>query len=210
MHENNSDSDNFLSNFFKKVEWFEIQKLSIEHDLTQFNCGNSKEDQELNSFLKEDALQQQNEGDNVTYVAVLKNTKKVIGYVTTLTDRLLVSAKEKKDMKITAEYYNFPAIKIGRLATDKNYTGKGIATTFLEGIKGLALKTAETTGCRFLIVDSYKKSIEIYLKNGFIKNQIQNQKTKTVKKKPNGKIKTDKKHKRETISLRYDLQNPKK
>ena len=194
---------NFLS--------FQIQKLSPEHDLSDFCCGDTtdEDDQELTNFLKENALKEQLEQANVSHVAIEKDTKKVIGYVTTLTDKLRVSTKEKGDMHLTSKYYDFPSIKVGRLAVDKNHENKKVGTILLQFVRGLALESSENVGCRFLIVDSYPKSVDFYLKNDFIKNLIQDQrKTKIVKENSEDEPIIDPKYSRDTISLRYDLLNP--
>ncbi len=205
-----ADSEKAFNKLLKELEWIEIQKLSAEHGLLDFCCGTDAEDEELGKFLKEDSLKQQEEHANVTYVVVLKGSKKAIGYVTILNDKLKVSNKEKGDMQIKSRYSEFPAIKIGRLAVDKNYKRKKVGTTMLRYIRGLALTTAEKTGCRFLIVDSYPKSIEWYLKKGFTENLIQNQRTIVIRENANGTPSDEENLERETISLRYDLFNPKK
>jgi hypothetical protein len=206
----NTNSEDNLSKFLKQIAWFEIQKLSAEHDLTSFCCGNSKDDNDLNAFLKEDALTQQEQKINVTHVAVLTGTKRVIGFVTTMNDKLRVNNKEKGDMHITAGYSDFPSVKIGRLAVDMNHEKRHVGTTMLQFIIGLVLENAETIGCRFLIVDSYPKSVEFYLRKGFVLNLVQDQtRIKVLKEKPDGKKEILDKTQRETISLRYDLLNPK-
>jgi hypothetical protein len=198
-----------LSKFLNEIDWFEIQKLSNDHDLKDFCCGESKDDADLDLFLKEDAIVQQNEKINVTHVAVLKGTKKVIGYVTTLTDKLRVSNKEKDELNITAEYSDFPSVKIGRLAVDKNYCNRKIASTMLQFITGLILESSLGIGCRFIIVDSYPKSVDFYLKKGFVLNLIQDQsRIKVLKEKQDGSREIVNKNQRETISLRYDILNP--
>lgn len=196
---------NEFGKILKELSWFSIEKLSKEHDIISFSCGNNKEQNELDLFLKEDALNQQEQKINSTHVAVLKNTKKVIGYVTTLTDKLRVNNKEKSKLQIKAEYSDFPAVKIGRLAVDKKYSGKQIATTLLRHIIGLVLTSSKEIGCRFLIVDSYPQSVKFYLKKGFILNLVQDQsRIKLIDKKTKKIIN---KKQRETISLRFDLLN---
>jgi hypothetical protein len=207
----NANSEDNLSKFLKQIAWFEIQKLSKEHDLSSFCCGKSKDDNDLNAFLKEDSLTQQEQKINVTHVAVLTGTKRVIGFVTTMNDKLRVNNKEKGDMHITAGYSDFPSVKIGRLAVDMNQEKKHVGTTMLQFVIGLVLENAETIGCRFLIVDSYPKSVEFYLRKGFVLNLVQDQtRIKIWKEKPNGEKEILDKTQRETISLRYDLLNPKK
>jgi len=206
---NHANSDDALSRLMREIDWFEIQKLSSEHDVNSFRCGDLKDDKDLDSFLNEDALAQQNQNINVTHVAVLKGTGKVIGYVTTLNDRLRVNNNEKGDLHITAGYSDFPAVKIGRLAVSKDYANKHVGTTMLRYVVGLVLENAQSVGCRFLIVDSYPKSIDFYLKKGFVINTVQDQtRVKLWREKPDGSREIISKRQRETISLRYDLLNP--
>ncbi|MDD3083845.1 MAG: GNAT family N-acetyltransferase [Candidatus ainarchaeum sp.] len=194
-----------IDKFLEELSWFSIKKLSNTHDLKNFSCGKTKDNNELDLFLKEDALKQQEQKINVTHVAVLKNTKKVIGYVTTLNDKLRVNNKEKKDLAIKANYSDFPSVKIGRLAVDTKYSNKQIATTLLRHIIGLVLTNTSDIGCRFLIVDSYPESVGFYLKKGFILNLVQDQtRTKILDKNTREVIN---KTQRETISLRFDLLN---
>lgn len=207
---NSTDSQNELSDFLKQTNWFEIEKLSLNHIIKSFSCGNLKDDTELDSFLKEDAFKQQNQKINVTHVAIEKNTNKVIGYVTIMTDKLRVSNKEKKELELTEQYSDFPSVKIGRLAVDKNYSGRNVGTAMLQYITGLVLESAETIGCRFLIVDSYPKSVGFYQKIGFVINLIQDQtRIKILKEQINREKEIINKNTRETISLRYDLLNKK-
>ncbi|MFH1256298.1 MAG: GNAT family N-acetyltransferase [Candidatus Diapherotrites archaeon] len=204
-----ADSEAGFTKFLEELAWLGIEKLSSLHDLAGFNCGDDEADRDLDAFLKEDALRQQVEHANVTYVAVSKGTGKVIGFVTILNDKLRVSSGEKKDLAISSRYFDFPAIKIGKLAVSKEFKGKKIGTTLLRYVVGLALESAEKTGCRFLIVDSIPKSVEFYLKKGFVKNLVQDQrKTMVVLEKPDGSLEPDKEYIRETVSLRLDLTNP--
>ena len=199
-----------LTLLLEQTDWFEIEKLSAEHNFGKFSCGNSKDDSDLDLFLKEDALLQQNQKINVTHVVKEKKTNNVIGYVTIMTDKLRVSNKEKKELNLTEHYSDFPSVKIGRLAVDKNYSGKKIGTAILQYITGLVLESAETIGCRFLIVDSYPKSAGFYEKRGFVVNLVQDQtRIKILKEQPNGAKEIVNKNMRETISLRYDLLNKK-
>ena len=172
---NNTISQCELSDFLKQTKWLKIEKLSLDHNRKDFCCGNLKDDTDLDAFLKEDAVKQQNQKINVTYVAIDKSTEKIIGYVTIMTDKLRVSNKEKKELQLIGQYSDFPSVKIGRLAVDKNYSGKKVGTAMLQYITGLTLENAETIGCRFLIVDSYPKSVGFYQKIGFVINLIQDQ-----------------------------------
>lgn len=65
-------------------ENYYFETLNENHDLSNFDCG----DYDLNDFLKNDALKQQNANLNVTKIIVCN--RKIIGYVSLLTDTLIL------------------------------------------------------------------------------------------------------------------------
>ncbi|HDN66124.1 MAG TPA: GNAT family N-acetyltransferase [Methanosarcinales archaeon] len=62
--------------------------------------------------------------------------------------------------------YEYPAIKIARLAVDKKYGRKGVGSFLLLAAVGKALKISDDVGYRFITVDSKQDSIEFYEKQG--------------------------------------------
>ncbi|MGL6298978.1 MAG: hypothetical protein ACRC1M_07425 [Methanobacteriaceae archaeon] len=93
-----------------------ITKLTPNHDLSNFDCGFS----DLNDFIQNDALIQQNANLNVTYLVLFDNN--VLPYFSILSDNILF-----KDLSIYINdldefaYEYYPAIKIGRFAVDINH-----------------------------------------------------------------------------------------
>lgn len=61
----------------------------------------------------------------------------------------------------------YPAMKIGRFAVNKDLNKKGIGSSLLDIIK-YSLVNNPQSGCRFITVDAYNTAIDFYLKNGFI------------------------------------------
>lgn len=59
--------------------------------------GAYPEDKSLNDFIKNDAIQQQEEGWNVTYVALEPSNKKIVGYVTILEDTINIAPEIQKE-----------------------------------------------------------------------------------------------------------------
>lgn len=51
-----------------------FKKLSVKHDLSKFNCDS----EDLNDFIKNDALKQQNEKLNITNLVVCNH--EIIGF----------------------------------------------------------------------------------------------------------------------------------
>lgn len=65
-------------------------------------------------------------------------------------------------------YASQPAVKIGRLAVASGLEGRGLGSQILDFLKWWFV-TGNKTGCRFIIVDAYRKPdvLKFYLKNGF-------------------------------------------
>lgn len=89
------------------MQKYRIEKLKPHHYLDDFEC----EKKGLNKFLKEDALEQQENNFNVTYLAIHNDI--IIGYYSLLTDYIHL---KEVDFSVNKEFKNAPAIKIGRLA----------------------------------------------------------------------------------------------
>ena len=148
-----------------------FETLSSEHDLRDFDCG----DDELNEFLKKDALIQQKARLNVTKLIMCDG--KIIGFTSLLTDTIMIKkirdesikTEIKEKLKIDKESKSISAVKIGRLALDKRYTGKGLGSHILRNILiNLNNTSKNTIGFRFIIVEGYAKAFNFYVvKNGF-------------------------------------------
>ena len=74
-------------------ENYYFETLTENHDVTHFDCG----DDDLNDFLKNDALKQQNANLNVTKLVIYKGD--IIGYFSLLTDTLILKNIRDTDLK---------------------------------------------------------------------------------------------------------------
>ena len=139
----------------------ELTMVSLEkkHNLFSFNCSSS----ELNDFLKNDALADQNNMINRTGLCFLKG--ELAGFVALLADT--IEAKAVNDGLEHYEYRKYPGVKIARLAVDSRFKRKGIGTYLLAAALGKTQSVCESIGCRYILVDSKKNSIGFYQKNGF-------------------------------------------
>ncbi len=118
---------------------------------------------DLNAFLKEDALKNQKELVNKTFLCY--NFNQLVGYITFTTD-IIEKEEVQKEGRIRVPYKEYPAIKIARLAVDMKYERKGVGGFLLLAAVGKALKISHEVGCRFITVDSKQDSIEFYEKRG--------------------------------------------
>lgn len=96
--------------------------------------------------------------------------KKLLAYVSLLCSQIEVVLLPSPLDSDGAEYRHdeYPALKIARLAVDGRHRGKGLGRLLVQHGLGIARNnTASMVGCRFVILDAKKQSIEFYKKHGF-------------------------------------------
>ncbi len=133
--------------------------LSKNHDLSSFSCLS----QELNDFLKNDALIAQNNMISRTHLCFLKD--ELVGFFTLIADT--IEATAVTDGLEHYEYRKYSSVKIARLAVDLKFERRGIGTYLLLAAIGKTLEVCENIGCRYILVDSKRDSIGFYQKNEF-------------------------------------------
>ncbi len=128
----------------------------------QFDCG----DQDLNEFLKDDALKHQRERIAATYLCFYEG--KVVGYFSWLTDAIEIKGRDKRVFKeIGMNYRTYPGIKLGRLAISKGYAKSGIGSYLVRIMVKNAINFSDVIGCRFMTVDAYSGAKIFYEKLNF-------------------------------------------
>ena len=137
---------------------YNIIKLNESCDLNEFCCGLD----DMDNFLKKDALEQQKEKLSVTYLAMYKN--KIIGFFSLLSD--IIKLKDI-DEEYDLPYMTCPAIKIGRLAVHEKYRSSGFGTTLLDNTCYQIKRISKIHGVRFITVDAYCDVRGVYYKNEF-------------------------------------------
>lgn len=147
--------------------------LSSENSsgLESFYCG----DDDLDDFLKSDALKLFDEHVCVTFLAFLETDdidNEFVGFISLVADALTLDSSEKlPDIPLTV----VPALKIARLAvsSDARSRFKGIGTTLVRKAFLDGLDLTHSVAARFLTVDAYPNAISFYEKLGFQKNLAQ-------------------------------------
>ncbi len=137
--------------------------LCEDHNCCDFDCGIV----DLNEFLVEDALPNQYINMSVTKIAHIDT--KIIGYYSVLTDTLKKQNIQPGDHISEAAYSQYPAIKIGRLAVQKDMQQLGYGRYILRHAIAYSTLLSEFVGCRFITVDSKntEQALKFYTKNGF-------------------------------------------
>jgi GNAT superfamily N-acetyltransferase len=153
------------------ISSFSLVRVSNNYSIKPFDCG----DNDLNDFLLNNCVGQFIHLLNVSYFLEDEVNNKTVGFYSLLNDKISLSESKSKSfwnkhvskqIPYLKRRPSYPAMKIGRLGIDKGYQNKGLGTKILDYLKILFI-TNNRTGCRFITVDAYHKSLNFYLKNGF-------------------------------------------
>lgn len=150
-----------------------LQRLNDEIDLSNFVC----KENDLNDFLKNEALGYSKELMGVTHVFTLdSNPLDIVCFFTVSNDVLnLEEVPGNSRNQINRSIPNpkrklkhYPSVKIGRLGVNQKFSNLGTGAQLMDFIKGW-FTIGNKTGCRFIIVDAYSKEkvLKYYADNGF-------------------------------------------
>ena len=147
--------------------------LTENHSIKPFDC----EDDDLNEFLFQEAIPYRKEKLATTFV--VENNERTLGYYSLLNDSLQLKeemftskSQFRKFLRELIPYpkrhlKTIPALKIGRLAIDKTFKGKGLGSVIMANIISKCIKMNEEQACRLITVDAYKQAVPFYQKMGF-------------------------------------------
>ncbi|MBL0165858.1 MAG: GNAT family N-acetyltransferase [Propionivibrio sp.] len=138
----------------------QVRALAGDHDRQGFDCGR----QELNDWLRQVARQHQVKGLSKTFVAVREEAPtRICGYyaltLAELENRHLPEAWRKKLPR------RIPGVRLGRLAVDSQYQGKGLGELLLVDALTRAQRIYAEAGGIGLFVDALDEQAAGYYRN---------------------------------------------
>ncbi len=142
---------------------FRVISTNDDIAIMGFQCA----DNELNSFLKDDALDNQISMLSVTYLVYLNDT--LTSYFSLVNYAMRKKLIRPEDGESGYDYSHYPALKIARLAVQEEFERQGIGTAMLVKSISIAHIVSKIVGCRIVTVDAKKTSIGFYERYGFKK-----------------------------------------
>jgi hypothetical protein len=163
---------------------FKIEPLVPAKSCKVFDCSIA----EYNDYLINDALRSKDDHIALTWLLTERSTGGIAAYMSLIMDAIKLSFTEKELHNLNYPFRTIPAMKIAKLAVDRNFSGKykGIGTFMIDNAERLArICNVSYCACRFLTVDADLEHDEgvlsFYEKNGFIKNiELYNKNRKTI------------------------------
>lgn len=141
------------------------EKLSSDHDLSQFQCGEPT----LDDWLRRRALQNETSGASRTYVACVG--KLVVGYCALAVGavaHLEAPGRVRRNMPDPV-----PVMIIGRLAVDQTVQGRSLGSALLRDGVLRTLQAAEIAGIPAILVHAIsERAKRFYEKWGFIASPV--------------------------------------
>ena len=150
-------------------------QLTDAVDLSSFDCN----DDNINEFLKEDALLYQKEkmantflfmkeDEVVAFFCVSNDCLNDLGETRGFTNTVWNRLHRRQHIPNAKRIKQYPSIKIGRLGVGTKYHRTGLSYELMQFIKGF-VTLDHKPAARFLILDAYnqEKQIKYYQKNGY-------------------------------------------
>jgi GNAT superfamily N-acetyltransferase len=123
------------------------EPLTAAHDVAAFSCGKPS----LDHWLKTRALSNQAKG--FTVVLVVHEASRVVGFYGLAPTAIMPSILPRA-IRTGQPPNPVPCLLLGQLATDLNWTGRGIGTGLLKHALQRCLAAADLVGGRALIVNA--------------------------------------------------------
>ncbi len=137
-----------------------FKEITDDIILSKFDCG----DEDINYFLKNLAISNQERKLSKTYTFCLKDSNEIIGFFT-----LSASQLNTGDARIFG-MDKVPIVLLGRLGVDRKYKGKNLGTAMIRIALEKSVETSKIIACRLLLVETTIDMKSYYLekvKNGF-------------------------------------------
>jgi GNAT superfamily N-acetyltransferase len=145
-----------------------LRPIEPEDKTSGFSLG-SEEARLLKAFLHKDAKKYHSANISKTFVLVeMVTNPKIKGYLTLVCSEISHEGSIELMECPQASKYNYPAIKLARLAIHKDIQRKGYGRGMIDWcIAHVTKNIMPHTGCRFLVVDSKPSAVRFYGKAGF-------------------------------------------
>ena len=141
---------------------FVVTSLDLSSDRSSFACGTAPLDKYFQTQVSQDIKRR------VTACFVASDVHgKIAGYYTLASASVLLSDLPEALIKKLPRYPSVPAVRMGRLAVDQNFKGKGLGAALLADALRRAV-TSEIAAYAFIVDAKDEDAASFYAHHGFI------------------------------------------
>lgn len=140
---------------------FSVVPLDLDTDRSGFECGVEP----LDRYFKTQVSQDIKRRVTACFTA-LDSSGRVAGYYTLASASILLTDLAESLAKKLPRYPNVPAVRMGRLAVDQDFKGKGLGAALLADALRRAV-TAEIAAYAFVVDAKDESAAEFYAHHGF-------------------------------------------
>lgn len=142
--------------------WFALAPLHAEHDRRAFDCGVTA----LDRYLREQASQDVRRRVATCFVACAQDGR-IAGYYTLASASVLLNELPPDLRKKLPRYPTVPAVRLGRLAVDRDFKGSGLGAALLADALTRAARS-EIAAYAMLVDAKDQAASAFYQHHGFI------------------------------------------
>ena len=141
---------------------FRVEPLNEGHDRAAFACG----EEALDRYLRTQATQDIRRRIATCFVAIEGATGKLAAYYTIASASIPTPLLPPEIVKRLPRYPTFPAVRIGRLAVDLKFRGRGLGAAMLADAASRTLQAPPAVFA--LLVDAKNEdAVTFYQRHGF-------------------------------------------
>ena len=141
---------------------FQLVRLQSSHDRTRFNSGSAP----LDNYFSQQVAQDVRRRVTTCYVALTRE-QRIAGFYTLASAALLLSELPADKAKKLPRYPTVPAVRMGRLAVDRDFKGSGLGGALLADALDRAMR-AEIAAYALVVDAKDEPAAAFYRHHGLI------------------------------------------
>jgi ribosomal protein S18 acetylase RimI-like enzyme len=145
-----------------KVPAFRLERLHEGRDRASFECGTEP----LDRYFRTQVTQDIRRRVATCFVAIESSSDQIAAYYTLSATSIPLADLPQEETKRLPRYPTVPAIRIGRLAVDRRYQGRGLGAAMLADATARAVD-AEIAACMLVVDAKDEQAVAFYRRHEF-------------------------------------------
>jgi ribosomal protein S18 acetylase RimI-like enzyme len=139
-----------------------MEPLGSGHDRSAFRCG----EEALDRYLQTQATQDIRRRMANCFLAIEVSTLRIAGYYTLSSASIPMVDLPPEEARRLPRYPSLPAVRIGRLAVDRRFQGRGLGAALLADAAHRAIHS-DIAAFTLLVDAKHEQAVAFYRRHGF-------------------------------------------